>query len=121
MNKRFFELAEKISKKSVYKHRIGSVITFKDKKILGLGFNAVKTHPRSPQPHYRTIHSELSAILNSGLEDFTNCSIYNFRKTPGGKIALSFPCKYCMQLLINLNFKEINYSSNNGYENKRLY
>lgn len=31
MNKRFFEMAKKMSYKSSYKHRIGSIITFKDK------------------------------------------------------------------------------------------
>lgn len=117
MNKRFFELAEKISQKSTYKHRIGSIITFKD-KILGFGFNQLKTHPKSPQPYFKTIHSELSAILNSGLEDFTNCSIYNFRKTPGGKIANSKPCFHCENLLRSLNFKNIYFTDENGF--KRL-
>lgn len=114
MNKSFFELARRISFKSLYKHRLGSVIVKKG-KVLGLGYNSTRTHPRSNTPYHQT-HAELSAILNSRLEDFTGCDIYVYRETPTGKIANSKCCIYCEKMIRSLGFKTIYYTNNNGYE-----
>lgn len=108
MNLRIFDIARKMAQKSSYKHKLGAVIVKKG-KILGLGHNALKTHPRSNNP-WHMIHAELSAVINSREEDLTDCSIYIYRETPTGRIAPSFPCKYCLEMLKQLNIKEICYT-----------
>lgn len=114
MNKRNFELARKLSYKSNHHHKLGAVLTKRNKPI-GFGFNQVKSHPKSPHP-FKSIHAEFDAILNSKLEDFTNCAIYIYRETPGGKIANSKPCKHCEQMLKSLNIDNIYYSDSTGFK-----
>lgn len=117
MNK-FFNLARKMSFKSTYKHRMGSIIVYKG-KVMGLGFNSTKTHPRSNHSHSMT-HAELSAILNSRLEDFTGCSIFVYRELKNGSPAPSFPCGHCFKMLKSLGFKEILYTDYNEYKKEIL-
>jgi deoxycytidylate deaminase len=112
--KRFFELARRISFKSQYKHQMGALIVKKG-KVMGLGFNSTKTHPRASNP-WKMIHAEMSAILNSRMEDFTGCSIYIYRETPTGKLGTSYPCKHCKRMIESLNFKDIHYTNYDGYQ-----
>jgi len=114
MKSRFFELAKKTSLKSRYKFKIGTIIVRKG-KVISLGFNDNRTHPKSPTP-YHQLHAELSAILNSGLKDFKDCEIYNYRETPTGKIAPSKPCIYCQKMLNSLNIKSVYYTDYEGYK-----
>lgn len=115
---RFFELARRISFKSSYKHRLGSLIVKKG-KVLGIGYNSNRTHPKSKN-EFNMLHAELSAILNSRLEDFTDCSIYVYRETPTGKIATSYPCKHCYNMICSLGFKDINYTDYHGFKKEIL-
>lgn len=116
MNIRFFELARKMSLKSNHHHKLGSVLVRKNKP-LGFGFNTIKTHSKSQHP-FKSIHAEFSAILNSQLEDFKGCSIYIYRETLNGKIAPSFPCKWCQDMLRSLGIKEVYFTDYNGYQKK---
>lgn len=118
MNVRYFNIARSISFKSKYKHRMGSVIVYKN-KIISKGYNSIKTNPRANNP-WNMLHAELSAILNSRLEDFNDCSIYIYRETPTGKIATSYPCKHCYNMIRSLGFKEIHYTDYNGFQKEVL-
>lgn len=115
---KFFELARKTSFLSSYKHRLGAVITYKG-KVVSKGFNVLKTHPRASNP-WNLLHAETSAIINSRLEDFTDCSIYIYRETKTGKLGTSKPCKYCYNLLKVLNFKDIYYCDYDGFKREVL-
>jgi deoxycytidylate deaminase len=111
---KFFNLAKKLSYKSdYYAHRLGAVVTCGN-EILGIGFNKKKTHPLS-ETRFNNIHAELSAILNSGEEDLSGCSIYVYRETKHGTLAMARPCEHCMKLLRQLNISKIYYSTETGY------
>jgi len=119
MNLKFFDLASKVSKLSTHnKHALGAVLVYKN-RVISVGTNQNKTHTKSPSP-YRHIHAEFSAILNSKLTDFTNCSIYISRVTPGGKLGLSYPCNHCLKMLQSLNINTIYYTDENTYKVAKL-
>lgn len=114
MKMKFFNLAKKLSYKSdYYAHRLGAVVT-RGNEILGIGFNKKKTHPLS-ETRFNNIHAELSAILNSGEEDLSGCSIYVYRETKHGTLAMARPCEHCMKLLRQVNISKIYYSTETGY------
>lgn len=113
---RFFELARKMSFKSTYRHQHGSVIVL-GKKIIGLGFNEIKTHSKSPDP-WKFKHSEFSAILNARREDFSKCEIYIYRETKNGTPAPSKPCAYCLKMIKSLNFSKIHYSDDGDFKSE---
>lgn len=115
---RFFELARKMSYKSSYRHQMGAVVVL-GKKVLGLGFNELKTHPKSPD-EYQMRHAEFNSILNARKENFTGCEIYVYRELKDGTPASAKPCNNCLKMLKSLNFSKIHYSDYGGYKSERI-
>lgn len=115
MKFKFFDLAKKLSKKSDYHHKIGSVIVKKN-RILGVGFNKpYKTSPHSNHP-FRTIHAELDAILDANKEDLKGSTIYVYRELRNGKIASAKPCAHCQELLKRYEIKRVFYTDEGTYK-----
>lgn len=95
-------------------------------KILSVGINnPKKTHPRNLQYKYKGrynndisnyvgIHSEMSAIIRYGFEDCTNHILVNTRLNAANEIANSRPCAGCQNLLKQLNFKRVYYTTDKG-------
>jgi deoxycytidylate deaminase len=120
MKIKYFNLAQKLSQKSDHKRcRLGCVIVKKG-NILGVGFNKMRTHSRSPHP-FRTTHAELSAILSATrIDDLVGSDLYIFRQTKDGILANSFPCIYCQDLLKEFKIKTVFYTDKNRYEMRKM-
>lgn len=101
-----------------WQHKVGAVI-IKKNRIIGLGFNRMKTHPRSPHD-YKFLHGEVDAILDCKREDLAGASIYVYREHKNGDLALSKPCKSCMNMLELLEVRDIFYTIEDGYQHLRL-
>lgn len=118
MKSKFFKLARMLSFKSDHpKHQLGVVIVKKD-RIISLGINKYKTHPRSTHP-FKFIHAEYDAII-SCKEDLKNSVAYIYRETKNGNIALSRPCEHCMKALRDAGVKKICFSTYTGYISEYL-
>jgi deoxycytidylate deaminase len=119
MNLKFFKIAKILSLKSDHpKHKLGAVIVDKRGKILGRGFNLMKTHPHS-NSYERRIHAEFSAIL-ACKTPVKGCSIYVYRGLKDGSIGLSKPCKYCLEMLKAHGIKEMYFTTETGYKMESL-
>jgi len=107
-----------------------SFILYKN-RLISTGLNVNKTHPvnlknkkisRITGEDYsdqKQICSELNAILK--LKRLTNidtrkCTLINLRYNRNNNIALAKPCSSCQSLLRYHNFKQIIWSTDNGYE-----
>lgn len=114
--RKFFEIAKKLSKKSTYVHQLGAVITKKN-KIVGMGFNnPYKTHPQSNND-FKNIHAELDAILDvENKKDLQGSVLYVYREHKNGQPANSKPCKYCKMLIKKAGIKKVYYTNNGTYE-----
>lgn len=97
---------------------------FKGKRLVSIGANSPKTHPLNLKYNYVNkqnhrisdlvgTHSELSAILKLGLSNYKGYSIINTRINRNYKLDYSFPCNGCLDMLLNLNFDKIYYSTKN--------
>ena len=116
MNTKFFDLAKKISKLSNHSHfKLGSVIV-RGSKIVSVGTNNIKTHPRSPHPYF-SLHAETAAILLAK-QDLTKCEIYVYRETKLGMPVMSRPCEYCLPFIKEAGLKKIHYSIDGGYKSE---
>lgn len=105
---RFFKLAQCVSKNSDHHtHKIGAVVTYKN-EIISVGVNKIKTHPKSPHPYF-SLHAEMHAIFNSKGKGDT---IYIYRETKDGKLALAKPCKYCLELIKKNKIKKVCFTGN---------
>lgn len=95
------------------------------KKIISIGTNNLKTHPKNlkfnfvnkyndPINEMVGTHSELNALIKLGLEDCSGLIMVNTRVNRNGMIDFSKPCRGCLDMLQQLNFKKIYFSNKNG-------
>jgi deoxycytidylate deaminase len=118
MNAKFFDLARKVSKLSNHGHfKLGSVIV-RGSKIVSVGTNNIKTHPKSTHPFY-SLHAEMAAILLAK-QDLAKCEIYVYRETKAGMPVMARPCEYCLPFIKEAGLKEVHYSSNGGYKSEKI-
>ena len=119
MNKRYFDLAKKLSNKSTHhQHKIGAVIVKKN-RVISVGFNKLKTSPRSNHP-WKSIHSELDAILDVPRKDLKGSSIYVYREKRDGSLAMARPCEFCLQLIKEVGIDKLYYTGYNSYKTEVL-
>jgi hypothetical protein len=98
----------------------------KSSKVLAVGVNQPeKTHVFAARYGYRfsSIHSELMAVNRLRHKtDFSKCRMVNIRlsslsiKSRQPILRMSKPCLICQSWLSALNFKDIYYSTNNGFD-----
>jgi len=112
---RIFEIAKKLAKKSDHpRYRLGCVLMNK-KHVIGLGFNAHRTHPKSPHK-YKHIHAEFSAILGCEVSDLRDSVAYVYRENRNGVIGMAKPCPTCHKMLQDVGVKRIYYTDKDGYK-----
>ena len=101
-------LAAKASKESPMRFQMGAVI-IKKGKILSVGNNSYKTHPKYGSGKYCYLHAEGAAIYNAIInrKDLCGAEIYVYRRY--GRI--SKPCKYCLELIKSVGIKKIIYTN----------
>jgi len=114
----FLSLAKRASKRSDHtKHRLGCCIA-RGNKVLGVGHNMMKTHPKSPHS-WGHIHAEFLAVLNSGY-DVEGATAYVYREQKDGSPAMSRPCKYCWDYLISKGITTVVYSFKGSFVQEKL-
>jgi deoxycytidylate deaminase len=119
MKMRFFDLAKKMARKSDHpQHKIGGAVT-RGSKVVSLGFNKCKTHPRSNHI-FRATHCELDCILGLKEEELNGASIYLYRENKSGTIAMSRPCRWCYELLRNVGIKKIYYTDYGSFKEEEI-
>lgn len=104
-------------KSSYYPYRVGAVI-YKGKRILGAGFNAVRSFSKINDKYKafrESLHAEQHAMMNvKNWSSMKGASIIVVRINMSGTISLAKPCENCMQSIRAVKIKEIYYSDRNG-------
>ena len=128
MNKNLFNrLLKDARRRSLKKSRIVHITYILDgNRIVAIGINSKTTHPASPH-NYKQLHSELDAVLNIRISDeckkyhFKNIraiakrySVFNVRVMKNGSISIAKPCKSCIKMLRDLQFKKIYFTNKGG-------
>lgn len=119
MKIKYFELAKKVSRKSDHhSYHIGAVIVNKN-KILNVGFNRLKTHPKSNHP-FQHLHAEIDCLLGLDYEILKGSTMYIFRQDKQGDPALSRSCSSCMAAIRVSGIKYLCYTGNKKYIKERV-
>ena len=128
MKSRYFELAESVAKLSDYPRiKIGSVIV-KNKDVVSVGQNMLKTHPAQFRYNKRLpynmpvshVHAEINTISKARTDLLRGSTMYIFRRDRNGNTAMCRPCNACMQAIKDAGIKEIYYSISNGFSFERI-
>ena len=90
----------------------------KKNKIVKIGWNKKRTHPKIAKHPYHDgyvgTHAELDVILKSGLDSLDDHSMIVLRVDRKGRLANSKPCPGCLSLLKSYNVYEVFYSDGEG-------
>jgi len=128
MKSRYFELAESVAKLSDYPRiKIGSVLV-KNKDVVSVGQNMLKTHPTQhrynkclpydmPIDH---VHSEINCLSKARPDLLRGSTLYVFRRDRNGNIAMCRPCNACMQAIRDAGIKDLYYTTQYGYNYERI-
>ena len=118
MTPKFFDLAKKVSKLSNHtRFKIGAVIV-RGTKIISVGTNKYKTHPKSPHP-YSSLHAEMAAVLLAR-HDVRGCDIYVYRETKAGVPAMSRPCVWCRPFIREAGLRRVHYCERGLFKTEDL-
>lgn len=112
MKKKAMRLAAKLSEHSCHKYQVGAVIIMGN-KILGLGFNQVKTHTKSTHS-FKTLHAETAALIDAGLGDTRGAVCYVYRRLKDGTGAMAKPCPSCSNMLKERGIKRVYYTTSDN-------
>jgi deoxycytidylate deaminase len=123
---KFLEIAFALNGKHKFNQRCKHFsFIYEKNKIISIGINNSKTHPlnlrynyinkqKSKISHIVGTHSEMKAVIKSGLSVFQNMTIINIRINRKNKIDYSCPCNGCLEMLMDLNFSKIYYTTKDG-------
>jgi deoxycytidylate deaminase len=96
---RLSKIAEKISKRSDFKYKLGAVLLDKS-RIISVGYNKNKSHTVARKYFcHGTIHAEIDAVLKSPRKNLEGTTIFVFRRDRNGAMALAKPCPQCAMVL----------------------
>lgn len=87
-------------------------------KIVGRGFNLLKTCPNSPHP-FHSKHAEYNAFLDAG-GNIEGSTVYIFRETKNGIVAPARPCTSCYNFLVSKGVKKIVYTIENSFKEEEV-
>lgn len=136
MKMRFFKEAKKESFLSDYEGQsLGAVAVYADKVILARAHNSHKTN--TTQYFYNRYRAEKKSNImdkppRSHAEvnlyrkiryldiDFSRITVYIYRETANGKIAMARCCPACMEALKSLGIKKICYTTDDGYAEEHI-
>jgi len=96
--------------------QVGSIISNKDNKIIGLGYNGMplgfdefpwgRDGTELETKYFRVIHSEINAVINSNFRDLNNSILHT----------TLFPCNECAKIIIQVGIKKV-YFLEDKYKN----
>ena len=127
----YFNSAKSISELSDHRCRLGCIVV-DGHRIISSGHNSkTKFHRIQSEldnkffPGYENkgpVHAEVSALipLIKRRMDLSGTTLYVYRESKDGKLAMSRPCPRCMQLIKEQGIKKICYTTNDGYVNERI-
>lgn len=107
----FLSATAKIAQTSDYRFRMAAMIV-KSGRVLGGDTNSPKISPNTPPKRVST-HAEIRAI--KGVKNTVGATMYIARLSSEGATALSKPCVWCLQHIIDAGISRIVYTDNEGH------
>lgn len=114
MKTKFLKIAKEASHKSDHDNYPMGCVIVRGRKVLGVGHNMLKTHPKSPHK-FKSIHAEFMAALNAGY-DLEGATVYVYRQIKDGTPAMARPCEDCWKFLRECGVKDVVYSYEGDYK-----
>lgn len=115
MKNKFIKICKKLAEYSDHHQHKMAALIIKKNKLLSLGYNQLKTHPKSPH-FFRSTHAEFACIKQLSLEQLRGSTILVYREQRDGTLANARPCESCLKLIIQSGIKKIVFTNENRLE-----
>ena len=115
--RKYIELAKRVSFQSDYTHRHGAVLV-KGASVVNVSCNKNKFSSfakrfKKKNKHFATVHAELGSVLNVERRNTEGATIYVVRTNSNDELRLSKPCDMCEEAMRWVGIKKVIYSTNN--------
>jgi len=115
---KFIEISRALYRSDHPLRTFHTTFIIKNKRIMSIGINNPKTHPRTLLYNYHEgqygTHSELSAVIKLGYEDCSELTFVNVRLLKDLTVVNSKPCQGCLDMMNQLDYNEFYYTTNDG-------
>ena len=92
------------------RYNLGAVVA-KGNRVISIGRNNMaKTHPLISRGSHKLIHAEVDACIGLDRDRLRGSSIYVYRETTSGEIAMAKPCVDCRNILLSFGVKTAHYT-----------
>lgn len=106
---RYFQQAKDwASLSNHHTYKLGCVLVKKN-RIVGSGYNQIKTHTKSIHK-FNMLHAEISALIGIDAEKLKNSYAFVYRERKDGKPAMAKPCEACELALRQAGVKRVYYT-----------
>lgn len=115
---RWIKFAQKQTHRCEHENYRMVAIVLINKKLISLGWNNAKTHPKMRAlDEHKLVHAELMALAKvAKREDLAKAQLFIYGETKAGNIITSKPCPCCQQLIKEANIKEVIYYNGTHFE-----
>lgn len=123
--RKYIELAKRVSYQSDYAHRHGAVLV-KGASIVNVScnknkFSSFATRFTKKEKEFVTVHAELGSVLNVERKNTEGAIVYVVRVNNQDEFRLSKPCPMCEEAMRWVGIKKVVYStSEDTFEEMRL-
>jgi len=123
--RKYIELARRVSHQSDYTQRHGAVLV-KGSNVVNVSCNKNKFSSfalkfRRRNKDYATVHAELGSVLNVERSNTEGSTVYVVRTNNQDDLRLSKPCNMCEEAMRWVGIKKVIYStSDNTFKEMRL-
>ena len=123
--RKYIELARRVSHQSDYTQRHGAVLV-KGSNVVNVSCNKNKFSSfalkfRRDNKDYATVHAELGSVLNVERSNTEGATVYVVRTNNQDDLRLSKPCDMCEEAMRWVGIKKVIYStSDNTFKEMRL-
>jgi len=123
--RKYIELAKRVSHQSDYMHRHGAVLV-KGSNVVNVSCNKNKFSSfamrfKRHNKDYATVHAELGSVLNVERSNTEGATVYVVRTNNQDDLRLSKPCNMCEEAMRWVGIKKVIYStSEDTFKEMRL-
>jgi tRNA(Arg) A34 adenosine deaminase TadA len=118
MKPKYFRLAQRLSRKSPSRFKLGCVIV--SARVISTGVNNME----KTDPKHKTFgnfkHAELDALVGLSYEETKGGAAYIYRETANGELANARPCPICYGALRLAGIRYLCYSNQNGFQKESI-
>lgn len=97
----------------LYSYKVGAAL-FRGSKLIALGWNSKKSHPRNISKAGFSQHAEFYVFTGLHKHSIQGCDLYIARITKKGKVSIAKPCVDCQNYLMTLGLHRVFYTDRQG-------